>query len=1034
MAVGTVAVLSLLVVADLRSGHAAEFKLNGHTFTLPDGFEMEQVAGPPLVDRPIVADFDDAGRLYVADSSGSNDSVKQQLETRPHRIMRLEDTDGDGRYDKSVVFADKMMFPEGAMWFDGSLYVGAPPSIWKLTDTDGDGVADQREEWFNGHTLTGCANDLHGPYLGPDGWIYWCKGAFATQEYDRPDGSKFVTRAAHIFRRRPEGGFIEPVMTGGMDNPVEVAFTPEGERIFTTTFLQHPGGGHRDGLIHAVYGGVYGKIHDVIDEHPRTGDVMPVLTHLGPAAPCGLTRYQSRIFGADFQNNLFACLFNLHKVTRHVLTRSGATFSSRDSDFLVSDSVDFHPTDVLEDADGSLIVVDTGGWYKICCPTSQLYKPDVLGAIYRIRRQGAPLVPDPRGQKMVWKNRSPQELAGLLDDPRPAVNRRAQALLAKEPKASLPVLEEMLKDGKTAGARRNAVWVLTRIDQPQARQAVRPALDDADESVQLAALHSTSLWRDRGALTPLRALLRAPSAPLQRAAAEALGRIGEADAVPDLLAAASQPHGRVLEHSLIYALIEIADPTDTAAGLAAKSSFTKRAAMMALDQMKGGGLKPDQVVASLSAPEPALKDTALWILNRHPNWAGAVADYFAKRLTESNLPEAERNELPGLLARFAPDKRIRIILAQAAGNASSPKASRSIALEAMARSSLKNAPREWTDVLITLMKSPQPELVRQAVETARSLPAPRKDAADFGAELLRLGRDSRQPDDLRLKALAAFPGGLTEVQPATFDFLCAHLDPGRPVTIRSEATRVLTRARLSPVQLTALTGTLKQVGPLELSKLLPAFDQSHDEKVGTSLLTALKSAPAFSSLHPDLLRPRLTNFPAVVQKAGEELLAALNTDAGKQKAHLEELMASLKNGDIRRGQAVFNSTKAACSSCHAIGYLGGKVGPDLTRIGQIRTERDLLEAVVYPSASFVRSYEPVVVATKDGEDYSGVVRNENADELVLATGPGAEVRIARRDVTEMRPGTVSVMPSGLDEVLTHQELADLLAFLKATRR
>ena len=64
--------------------------------------------------------------------------------------MRLEDTNADGRFDKSVVFADKMMLPEGTMWLDGSLYVAAPPSIWKLTDTNSDGVADQREEWFHG--------------------------------------------------------------------------------------------------------------------------------------------------------------------------------------------------------------------------------------------------------------------------------------------------------------------------------------------------------------------------------------------------------------------------------------------------------------------------------------------------------------------------------------------------------------------------------------------------------------------------------------------------------------------------------------------------------------------------------------------------------------------------------------------------------------------------------------------------------------------------------------------------------------------
>ena len=113
-----------------------------------DGFEVERVAGPPLVDRPIVADFDEQGRLYVADSSGSNDKVEKQLAEKPHRIVRLEDTNGDGRFDKSIVFADRMMFPEGALWYDGSLYVSAPPSIWKLTDTNGDGVADQREEWF----------------------------------------------------------------------------------------------------------------------------------------------------------------------------------------------------------------------------------------------------------------------------------------------------------------------------------------------------------------------------------------------------------------------------------------------------------------------------------------------------------------------------------------------------------------------------------------------------------------------------------------------------------------------------------------------------------------------------------------------------------------------------------------------------------------------------------------------------------------------------------------------------------------------
>src|SRR5690349_22397571 len=108
------------------------------------------------------------------------------------------------------------------------------------------------------------------------------------------------------------------------------------------------------------------------------------------------------MFGQEYQNNLFLCSFNLHKITRHVLEPDGATFKTKDSDFVTSDNTDFHPTDVIEDADGSLLVIDTGGWYKLCCPTSQLSKPDVLGAIYRIRRSGSSKVNDPRGLQITW--------------------------------------------------------------------------------------------------------------------------------------------------------------------------------------------------------------------------------------------------------------------------------------------------------------------------------------------------------------------------------------------------------------------------------------------------------------------------------------------------------------------------------------------------------------------------------------------------------------------------------------------------------
>jgi putative membrane-bound dehydrogenase-like protein len=1018
--------LSLLVEPE-ETSHSGPARL-----TVAPGFELELVAGPPLVERPMIIDADEQGRLYVAESSGSSAPVKEQLAERPHSILRLEDTDGDGRFDKRTVFADKMMFPEGVLWYDGSLYVSAPPSIWKLTDKDGDGVAEQRQEWYNGQTLTGCANDLHGPYLGHDGWIYWCKGAFAEQTIQRPGRKPLVTRASHIFRRRPEGGFVEPVLTGGMDNPVEVAFSPEGERFLTATFVEHPQFGRRDGLIHAIYGGVYGKVHGVTDGHPQTGGFLSPMINLGPAVPVGLTFYDAPSFGDEYKGNLFATLFNLHKVVRFQLTPKGATFEPAESDFFVSESQDFHPTDVMQDADGSLLVVDTGGWYKLCCPTSQLAKPDVLGAIYRIRRKGAAPVEDPRGIGLDWTGLPPDYLTTLLGDPRPAVRKRAIHELSKKGLAALPALQEALKDSTSTERRRNAVWALTRITDAQARAAVRDSLADPDESVRHAAMHSISVWRDAKAAALLEGQLTSRSPALQRVAAEALGRIGDRSAIAPLLATVANAEEETLAHSLTYALIEIADPAETRKGLDAPSPRTRRAAMIALDQMEAGGLPPDNVVPLLSSADPLLRDTAGWIAGHHPEWGGALSGFFGRGLADPALDADARAALEHQVVQFASHPAIQALLAQTARSAES-KPARLSAMRVMAKVPLKETPAGWDAALIAAMNTADAELLRGAVAAARVLPVPEKGNPVLDAALARLGRDTAAPDDVRADALAVAAPSLQQVEPELFAFLLAQLDAARPAPVRGAASRALAKAPLNAGQLLTLTDSLSNAGPLELPTLLGAYDKGGDEKLGETLLAALGKARGLANLRADLLETALKQFPPTIQQKGAAVLVSLDVDRSQQQAHLEQVLATLQPGDVRRGQAVFNSTKMACSSCHKIGYLGGRVGPDLTRVGDIRNERDLLEAVLYPSASFVRSYEPVVVVTS-GDVYNGVPVEETEDYVLLATGVNTEARINRASIQEMRPGTVSVMPSGLEQELSKQDLSDLISFLLATRR
>ena len=1015
-----------------------------------EGFAVELVAGPPLVERPITAAFDDAGHLYVAESSGSNDPVEQQLEEKPHRIVRLTDTDGDGRYDERVVFADKMMFPEGTMFLDGSLYVSAPPSIWKLTDADGDGVAEQREEWFKG-TLTGCANDLHGPYPGLDGWIYWCKGAFAEQVH-QVNGREFRSRAAHIWRSHPDGTGMEPVMTGGMDNPVDVIFTPSGERIFSSTFLE--GDGRRDGLAHAIYGGVYGKDHGVIDGHPRTGDLMPALVLMNSAAPSGLERYESNIFGDDYRDNLFSAQFNMRKVARHALQPQGSSFTTVDSDFVWGDDVDFHPTDVVMDADGSLLVVDTGGWYKLCCPTSQLWKPDVLGGVYRVRRNDAPKVADPRGLKIDWAKQTVPQLWNLLGDARPAVRLRAARAFAKQ-RDSAELANFLAKrdandilvgsvakgcDPLTAELART--WALISLENAASQPLVRNLLNHANTRIRQAALHGVSLHRDAAAAPQVFALLADNDPAVRRVAAEASGRLADPAAIPHLLEAAAAAEDRILQHSIAYALMELADADATRAGLASAEPRTVAVALIALDQMPNGNLTADDVLQHLDATDPQLSAAANWVVTHHAGWGGQLAAWFSEKLASLPLAAALPDDaetaplddaatrLVNMLAAFAGDANIRTLIADTAQDASAPPAARLAALRAMEQAApIKN--QAWPAALAAILDSGEQSLHAPALAAVRQQALnPATDSPLHQALVKLLDNPDAAPAE-RLTAAALAAPTIPSLSDQQLSLLTSTLlNEESPSVDRTAAADALAAAPLTAKQLAELVAAIPAAGPLEVNKLVSAFIKGNETATGVALLDALAQSPALPSLRIDLLRQALLNYDVAVTDRIAAVETLVNVDAATQRSRIEELLPSMASGDVRRGHAVFNSAKASCSACHRMGYGGGVTGPELSKIGEIRTERDLLESILFPSMSFVRSYEPMLLVTNDGRAVSGVIRNETEHEYIVATGPNEEVRLPRDVVEEVQPNTISVMPAGLDKQLTLQELADLVAFLK----
>jgi putative heme-binding domain-containing protein len=495
---------------------------------------------------------------------------------------------------------------------------------------------------------------------------------------------------------------------------------------------------------------------------------------------------------------------------------------------------------------------------------------------------------------------------------------------------------------------------------------------------------------------------------------------------------------RVTEHSLLYALIDIGDASAIAIGLDSQAPGVQRAALVALDQLQSKAffeapvdyLKPQQVLPLLHHSSPMLRSTAAWIAGHRPQWGEPLADHFRSALNRQSQSEADQSRLLALVGKLARAAPIQELLAE---ELNSPELPRQLfALRAMTSAGLPLTPPRWIDSASKLLPQARGELLDQSLAAARQWPLPKAGHAGLRSALIAVAENRSLERTQRLEALTA-AGPIPACSEEMLRFLLDSLDPALPQADRSAAANALGLATLSPIQRDRLLQSLRGIGPLELPRVLPAFAQG-DSAFGRKLIAALPQSAGYRSLRADQVQTVFAKYPAAVQAESAPLLAELHAEAAQEAERLAEILRDLPPGDVSRGHAVFWGKKANCIQCHTLGYAGGRLGPDLTNIGRVRNERDLLEAIVFPSASLVRGYEPVSLLLSDGRSLTGVITRENRTELVLALDAQKTQTIAREEIAEMQPSPISLMPKGLAGVLSKQELADLTAFLKAGAR
>lgn len=991
---------------------------------IPDGFQITKVAGSPLVVHPTMACFDDRGRLFVCENAGVNLTAQELEKQLPNSIRMLIDDDGDGIFDRHTIYADKMTFPMGAAWLDGSLYVASPPKIWKLTDTTGDGVADKREVLVDKFGYNGNAASTHGCFLGPEGRIYWVHGRHG-HNLTLQDKEKSQKGGSYLMSCKPDGSDIQIHCGGGMDNPVEIDFTEEGEMIGTVNIMySRP---RKDCLVHWQYGGTYPHHETVTNELKRTGDLLDPIHSFGHVAISGTMRYRSDAFGLRYKGNFFATQFNTGKVVRLQLERKGSTFSVVQREFLSSKNRRFKPTDVLEDADGSLLVFDTGGWFYRGCPTSQMSQPDILGGVYRIQKVGVKPIDDPRGLSIDWSSISDTQILNHLDDSRFEVRNKAIRECAKRGDSIVPALDKLIgSDDGSELSQTGALWALSRMESEAASLALRNGLSSQRLLVVRTASRIVAMNQDPKAAGKLVELLQSNDPVTRREAAKGLGRMGNSNAVAPLMEAISRVSDRDEEHAFLYALIELNSPEKTRSGLLSKYAEVQKATLVVLDQLLDGKLKAESIKIFLSSEDEQLQKTALSLFSKNRNSWQAEAYETLKSWMASDLAWEKNSKIANeLLLDFIDDDNVGELVGKKISDSGTSNAFRNSILNTISTGRRIKFHESWFEPLDSELKSSSTERIKLALAAVRAI-----DTNRFQRSLETIGRDSTRPTMLRIAAYESLSGRTGKLTEESFEFLFDLLVSEGSPNEQTRATQIIAASKLNSKQLVELATYLPDAGPMMLPELVRPFLYVRNDQVCDAFLEAMNESSG-------LVNVPMHQFSDIIKKYPKEYLARANglldkiiEHESKKYEKLDGLLPLLKTGNAKRGELVFFSEKSKCAICHRVGKKGGLIGPDLTTIGANRSARDLLESIVFPSASLVRQYEPYTIVTQKGRAYTGLIQRETKDALFIQQQTGEPIEVGRDEILKMSPSPTSIMPAGLEKELTPQDLADVIAWLK----
>jgi putative membrane-bound dehydrogenase-like protein len=352
---------------------------------IPDGFDVSIFAAEPDIAEPIAFCFDDRGRIWVVENINY---VNRRTHTlgEVSRIKILEDTDGDGVFDKKKIFMDDITFASGIAVGFGGVYIGSPPNLSFIPDADGDDVPDgPAQVLLDGWGIDDRHETLNSFIWGPDGWLYGCHGVFTNSNVGKPGASdedrQYID--AGIWRYHPTKHEFE-VFARGLSNPWGFDFNDQGQGFATCCVIPH--------LFHVSQGGVYDKQSKAHVNPFIYDDIKTIRDHTHKSAHGGARFYLADTFPAEYRDRLFMCNIHQHEVLTDVMTRSGSGYiGSHGDDFMPINDLAWVGFSVEIGPEGGVYILD---WHDTDICGNAINFPN-SGRIYRILPENAPKIAQP---------------------------------------------------------------------------------------------------------------------------------------------------------------------------------------------------------------------------------------------------------------------------------------------------------------------------------------------------------------------------------------------------------------------------------------------------------------------------------------------------------------------------------------------------------------------------------------------------------------------------------------------------------------